>query len=130
MRDHNAQRPVYLLDVIKGESRVADEENIRRVSARLHSEDIPHKVLEARNGLFPDHDVFLVPEEHKNQVFEIASDLGLTSVIYLAFDRVAWLQVSDKAPGNPLGTLKPVRDDFDTFQTYFDNNRNQAYAIL
>jgi len=131
MRDHTAQRPVYLVNVAQG-NRVADREAFVRSCALLRSEDIPFKVLESRNYLPGDPEIIVLSEEYADAAFGIASSYNQPSVTYLAFDRVAYVQTNQEegaTGGAILGDFKAVGPEYQGAR-YFDNNRNQAYAII
>ena len=129
MRDRNSQRPVYLLNVAQGHNRVADLEAYSRVTASLRSDKVPFKVLSTR-GLLPGQpDVIVIPEEYKAEVFSIALANKVNSVIYLAFDRTAYIQHDTSNQGEVLGQLKAVAHDH-AGPVYIDNNHNQTYAIV
>lgn len=132
MRDHTAQRPVYLVNVAQG-NRVADREAFVRSCALLRSEEIPFKVLESRNYLPGDPEVIVLSEEYVDTAFALALANNQSNVTYLAFDRVAYVQTSqeeDCATGGAiLGEFKAVGPEYQGAR-YFDNNRNQAYAII
>jgi hypothetical protein len=131
MRDHTAQRPVYLIRVAQGQSRVADLEAFNRAAAALRSSDVPFKVVEAYNGDLGEHSVFVIAEEYKDQAFDLALENRQPNVIYLSFDRVAYLYEDTNAVGGKvLGEFKAVNNYRDYQGEYFlDHNRNQAYAI-
>lgn len=129
MRDRNSQRPVYLLNVAQGHNRVADLETYSRVTASLRADKIPFKVLSTRNVLPGHPDVIVLAEEYKAEAFSIALANKVNSVIYLAFDRTAYLQHDTSKQGGVLGQLKAVAHDH-AGPVYIDNNRNQTYAIV
>ena len=133
MRDRNHQRPVFLVRVAQGASRVADIEAFSRSSAVLRSEEVPFKVLESVGGPLGEHSVFLIPEEFKDQAFNIASGNGQTNVIYPAFDRTAYLRSQSDTTGTSgkvLGSLNAIEaGEAANGEVFTDANRAQSYAI-
>jgi hypothetical protein len=130
MRDHNAQRPVYLIRVAQGQNRVADLEAFNRASALLRSEEVPFKVVESTGGDLGDHSVLVIPEEYKEQAFNIALANSQPSVIYLAYDRVAYEQTRDvENSGKVLGEFKALNGPR-LGEVFLDRNRNQSFAIV
>ena len=130
MRDRNVQRPVYLIRVAQGQSRVADLEAFSRASALLKGDDVPFKVVEASGGDLGDHSVFVIPEEFEEQAFGLALTYRQPFVIYLAFDRVAYRTDSRwRGPDKVLGEFKAITGAR-SGEVFVDNNRNQAYAIV
>ena len=132
MKDATSQHPIYLLDVATGQNRCADIESFSRVTGLLRSEKIPFKVLEADNGPLGPRDVIVVHEDYSDQVFELANSAGVTSLVYLDFDRVAW-QVSDSfhTSKQVLGRFKATKAGLTApgTDTYLDRNRMTTYVI-
>ena len=130
MRDRNVQRPVYLIRVAQGQNRVADLEAFNRASGLLRADEVPFKVVQSTGGELGEHSVFVIPEEHEDHAFKIALANAQPSVIYLAFDRVAYRRTRDGAAlGDVLGEFKAVDGNGDG-EIFVDENRNQAYAIV
>ena len=132
MRDHNSQRPVFLIRVAHGQSRVTDLEAFSRASALLRTEEIPFKVVEASGGDLGEHSVFVIAEEFQESAFNIALANNQSSVTYLDFARVAWDRSRsdiDGPSGKPLGEFKAVDHDH-AGEVFVDRNRNQTYAII
>ena len=132
MRDATSQHPVYLLAVATGQNRCADLENYSRVSGLLRSAEIPFKAMEADNGPLGPHDVIVCHEDYSDQIFELANGCGVTSLIYLDFDRVAW-RVSDSFHTNKevLGRFKSTKPGLAApgTEVYLDRNRMISYVI-
>ena len=133
MNDRNAQRPVYLIRVALGQSRTTDLESFSQATALLRADKIPFKVVEATGGDLGPHDVLVIAEEYRAEAFAIALAYSQPSVIYLAFDRVAYERTRTEEgvlKGNVLGQFKAVPEGFEGAEVFFDRNRNQAFSIV
>lgn len=138
MRDHNSQRPVFLLTV--HDALLTDEENkarLRNAQDYLRINNVGNKVLFSAAGA-ADHDCefLVIPEENIDFVNEIAGGCGQDTVIYLNFRREAFARavpVVAGVVGEPLGDFKAIAQGATvdaTERTWTDVNNNTRYRVF
>ena len=138
MRDHNHQRPVYLLTV--HDALKTDKENkeaLRKAQEYLRANNVSSKVLFSAAGA-ADHDCeyLVIPEEGVDAVNEIAVENGQDTVIYLNYIREAYSRSVPVQPGVggwPIGELKAIAPGAivaENERTFTDVNHNTRFRIL
>lgn len=109
MRDHNVQRPVLLFTVAREDNGLQANQDLHGIASEtLRRAGADFKVVvESNSG----DQWFVVPEEYKVPVFEILDGSGVDTVIYLSFDRVAYLRTKgDLGSGEVLGQFTNLED--------------------